>query len=78
VLGEHTVHRQMANILRKLSLSSRAAAAAWGARTVWQAYVSGGGRDGGTCCQWGVACLFAAAVRATLQVVMMRVAVAGR
>ena len=33
VLSEHTVHRHLANILRKLSLSSRAAAAAWGVRT---------------------------------------------
>jgi DNA-binding NarL/FixJ family response regulator len=33
VLSEHTVKRHLANILRKLSLSSRAAAAAWGART---------------------------------------------
>jgi DNA-binding NarL/FixJ family response regulator len=32
VLSEHTVHRHLANILRKLNLSSRAAAAAWGAR----------------------------------------------
>jgi DNA-binding NarL/FixJ family response regulator len=32
-LSEHTVHRHLANILRKLSLTSRAAAAAWGART---------------------------------------------
>jgi len=32
VLSEHTVHRHLANILRKLDLSSRAAAAAWGAR----------------------------------------------
>ncbi len=31
-LSEHTVHRHLANILRKLDLSSRAAAAAWGAR----------------------------------------------
>jgi DNA-binding NarL/FixJ family response regulator len=31
-LSEHTVHRHMANILRKLGLSSRAAAAAWGTR----------------------------------------------
>ncbi len=31
-LSEHTVHRHLANILRKLNLSSRAAAAAWGAR----------------------------------------------
>jgi DNA-binding CsgD family transcriptional regulator len=30
VLSEHTVHRHVANILRKLNLSSRAAAAAWG------------------------------------------------
>jgi DNA-binding NarL/FixJ family response regulator len=33
MLSEHTVHRHLANILRKLSLSSRAAAAAWGVRT---------------------------------------------
>jgi DNA-binding NarL/FixJ family response regulator len=33
VLSEHTVHRHLANILRKLSLPSRAAAAAWAART---------------------------------------------
>ena len=33
VLSEHTVHRHLANILRKLDLSSRAAAAVWGART---------------------------------------------
>ena len=33
VLSEHTVHRHLANILGKLSLSSRAAAAAWGVRT---------------------------------------------
>jgi predicted ATPase/DNA-binding CsgD family transcriptional regulator len=33
VVSEHTVHRHLANILRKLCLSSRAAAAAWGART---------------------------------------------
>jgi predicted ATPase/DNA-binding CsgD family transcriptional regulator len=32
VLSEHTVHRHLANILRKLSLSSRAAAAAWSVR----------------------------------------------
>jgi predicted ATPase/DNA-binding CsgD family transcriptional regulator len=32
VLSEHTVHRHLANILRKLSLPSRAAAAAWGVR----------------------------------------------
>jgi DNA-binding CsgD family transcriptional regulator len=32
-LSEHTVHRHLANILRKLNLSSRAAAAAWGVRT---------------------------------------------
>ena len=32
VLSEHTVHRHLANILRKLKLSSRAAAAAWGVR----------------------------------------------
>jgi DNA-binding NarL/FixJ family response regulator len=33
VLSEHTVHRHLANVLRKLSLSSRAAAAVWGVRT---------------------------------------------
>ena len=33
ILSEHTVHRHLANILRKLDLSSRAAAAVWGART---------------------------------------------
>jgi non-specific serine/threonine protein kinase len=33
VLSEHTVHRHLANILRKLNLSSRAAAATWGVRT---------------------------------------------
>jgi predicted ATPase/DNA-binding CsgD family transcriptional regulator len=33
VLSEHTVHRHMTNTLRKLSLSSRAAAAAWGVRS---------------------------------------------
>jgi predicted ATPase/DNA-binding CsgD family transcriptional regulator len=33
VLSEHTVHRHLANILHKLNLSSRAAAAAWGVRT---------------------------------------------
>ena len=32
VLSEHTVHRHLANILRKLDLTSRAAAAAWGTR----------------------------------------------
>ena len=32
-LSEHTVHRHLANILRKLNLFSRAAAAAWGTRT---------------------------------------------
>jgi predicted ATPase/class 3 adenylate cyclase/DNA-binding CsgD family transcriptional regulator len=32
-LSEHTIHRHLANILRKLDLSSRAAAAAWGVRT---------------------------------------------
>jgi DNA-binding NarL/FixJ family response regulator len=33
VLSEHTVRRHLANILRKLNLSSRTAAAAWGVRT---------------------------------------------
>jgi DNA-binding CsgD family transcriptional regulator len=33
VLSDHTVRRHLANILRKLNLSSRAAAAAWGVRT---------------------------------------------
>jgi DNA-binding NarL/FixJ family response regulator len=33
VLSEHTVHRHLANILRKLGLSSRVAAAAWSVRT---------------------------------------------
>jgi|SRR5215469_9774061 len=33
VVSEHTIHRHLANILRKLNLSSRAAAAAWGVRT---------------------------------------------
>jgi DNA-binding CsgD family transcriptional regulator len=32
VLSDHTVHRHLANIRRKLDLSSRAAAAAWGVR----------------------------------------------
>ena len=32
VLSEHTVRRHLANILRKLDLSSRTAAAAWGVR----------------------------------------------
>ena len=32
-LSEHTVHRHLANILRKLGPSSRAAAAAWVVRT---------------------------------------------
>jgi predicted ATPase/DNA-binding CsgD family transcriptional regulator len=31
-VSEHTVHRHLANILRKLGLSSRSAAAAWGVR----------------------------------------------
>jgi predicted ATPase/class 3 adenylate cyclase/DNA-binding CsgD family transcriptional regulator len=33
VLSEHTVRRHLVNILRKLNLSSRTAAAAWGVRT---------------------------------------------
>jgi DNA-binding NarL/FixJ family response regulator len=31
-LSDHTVHRHLSNILRKLNLSSRSAAAAWGVR----------------------------------------------
>jgi DNA-binding NarL/FixJ family response regulator len=34
-LSEHTVHRYLANILPKLNLSSRAAAAAWGCAPGW-------------------------------------------
>jgi len=33
VLSEHTVHRHLADILRKLGLPSRTATAAWGVRT---------------------------------------------
>jgi DNA-binding CsgD family transcriptional regulator len=33
VLSEHTVKRHLSNVLRKLSFSSRAGAAAWGVRT---------------------------------------------
>jgi LuxR family maltose regulon positive regulatory protein len=33
ILSEHTVHRHLANILLKLNISSRAAAAAWGVRS---------------------------------------------
>jgi predicted ATPase/DNA-binding CsgD family transcriptional regulator len=32
VLSQHTVHRHLANMLRKLNISSRSAAAAWGVR----------------------------------------------
>ena len=35
VLSEHTVHRHLASILRKLGLSSRAAAAAWACAPGW-------------------------------------------
>ena len=31
-LSEHTVHRHLANILRKVNVSSRTEAAAWGVR----------------------------------------------
>ena len=34
-LSEHTVRRHLADILRKLNLSSRAAAAAWGCVPGW-------------------------------------------
>jgi predicted ATPase/DNA-binding CsgD family transcriptional regulator len=33
LLSEHTVHRHLANIMRKLGVSSRAAAAAWGVQS---------------------------------------------
>jgi LuxR family transcriptional regulator, maltose regulon positive regulatory protein len=41
VISEHTVHRHVTNILRKLDLPSRTAAAAWAVR-------SGGFEDAGT------------------------------
>jgi DNA-binding NarL/FixJ family response regulator len=44
VLSEHTVHRHVANILRKLDLPSRAAAAAVLAREMARSGDDGGGR----------------------------------
>ena len=43
VLSEHTVHRHVANILRKLDLPSRAAAAAVHAREMARTGDDGGG-----------------------------------
>jgi DNA-binding CsgD family transcriptional regulator len=47
VLSEHTVHRHLANILRKLGLSCRAAAAAWGVRTRARLRTPNGARRAG-------------------------------
>ncbi|HWC25309.1 MAG TPA: LuxR C-terminal-related transcriptional regulator [Solirubrobacteraceae bacterium] len=35
VVSRHTIHRHVTNVLRKLGLSSRSAAAAYAARAGW-------------------------------------------
>jgi len=44
VSSEHTVHRHLANILRKLGLSPRAAAAAWAVWLFHEHLPAGGGK----------------------------------